>query len=68
MNTDNQELGMFNSTEGKFTYDFIEELHMIVGVDAVTEFYKALMKHEPERVEEFKAALKDFYELKRIMD
>lgn len=58
----------FTSTEGEFTHDFIEELHMIVGVDLVTEFYKALATYEPERVEGFRKALKDYYELKRIMD
>lgn len=52
----------------EFTYDFIEELHLIVGVDLVTEFYKDLVKNEPERVEEFRKALKDYYEMKRIMD
>ena len=42
--------------------EFIYDLHGIVGMDAVTEFYELVKKEQPEREQEFLDALKEYYD------
>lgn len=48
---------MFTTTEGEFTIEFIDELHSLVGVDAVSEFYNQLCEEQPERIDEYKKSI-----------
>lgn len=45
-----------------FTMEFIYDLHGIVGMDAVTEFYELVKKEQPHREKEFIDALKEYYD------
>lgn len=46
----------------ELTLDFIYDLHKIVGVDAVNEYYEAL-ESETDK-EEFLSVLKEYYDTK----
>lgn len=45
-----------------FTFEFIKDLHAIVGIDAVAEFYKTLVEDEPELVQDFIDAVEAYYD------
>lgn len=45
-----------------FGMEFIYDLHGIVGMDAVTEFYELVKKEQPEREQEYLDALKEYYD------
>ena len=45
-----------------FSMEFINDLHGIVGMDAVTEFYELVKKEQPEREQEYLDALKEYYD------
>ena len=38
------------------------DLHSLVGIDAVTEYFKLLEKECPDRVDEYKRVLKEYYD------
>jgi len=44
-----------------FDMEFIYDLHGIVGMDAVAEYYELVKKEQPEREQEYLDALKEYY-------
>lgn len=50
--------------DSEITMEFIYDLHCIVGMDAVTEYYEMLVEHYPHRLEEYKTKLKEYYDTK----
>lgn len=48
-------------TADDFTMDFIESLHTLVGVDAVTEFGKLLRRDRTDLYFEYLVRLQEYY-------
>lgn len=49
-------------TDELFDLEFMYDLHKLVGIDAVTEYFKLIERECPERVAEYKKVLKEYYD------
>lgn len=49
-------------TDEPFDLDFIYDLHSLVGIDAVAEYFKLIETECPDRVDEYRRVLKEYYD------
>ena len=49
-------------TDEPFDLEFMYDLHRLVGIDAVTEYFNLIEKECPDRVDEYRRVLKEYYD------
>jgi hypothetical protein len=49
-------------TDEPFDLELIYDLHRLVAIDAVTEYYKIIEKECPDRMDEYMRLLREYYD------